>query len=103
MCSIIMSALKCIHSYYLVTTKKYQFARDCLWPIVEQNFNLTKLLNYASLLELDRRVREFDFGNYEDNDVSFGEPTVSMTMQRYALKYSKEHGQYLPLTFLCCY
>ena len=34
--------------------------RNCVWPMLEQNCNLTKPFNYSNIVTLDQRMREFD-------------------------------------------
>lgn len=63
-----------------------------MWPIIDSNFNLSKPLNYATVLALDRKVREF---HYSDVTHVLASPTVTygLQMQTHASNYVKEHGK----------
>ena len=70
---------------------KFRFTTECLCPIIESNFNLSKPVNYASILALDRKVREFT--HVDCANVMSGEgKTLGMEMQTHVSGYVKEHG-----------
>jgi hypothetical protein len=75
--------------------EKFHFARECLWPIIDSNFNLSKPVNYASLLALDRKVREFQYSDVSQLLAGPG-VTYGLQMQTHASNYVKEHGGCLP-------
>jgi len=70
--------------------EKFHFARECLWPIIDSNFNLSKPVNYASLLALDRKVREFQYSDVSQF-VASPNATYGIQMQTHASNYVKEH------------
>lgn len=96
---------------------KHHFTKDCLWPVIEQNFNLSKSFSYSQVLAVDRKIREFDFGSLERESLmprlnardqvhasnGAGEggllerwkkpnPNLGLLMQRWINKNCKDHG-----------
>lgn len=88
-----------IHVSYLtilVYNWKHIFTKECLWPVIEQNFNLSKTYTYSEILVIDRKIREFDFGNLERESLrgngKHPNPNVGLIMQRWLNKNCKDHG-----------
>ena len=72
---------------------KYQYRSQCLVPVVEEAFG-AKSPSYATILKLDRKIRDFDIPSSlqlsiplegDTSSVSF-----SLSMQRYMLFCEKE-------------
>ncbi|GJJ10068.1 hypothetical protein Clacol_004294 [Clathrus columnatus] len=75
------------------TVWKYQYRTQCLVPVVEEAFG-AKAPNYATILKLDRRIRDFEIPTSlqlgfptDGNQGSIGLP---LSMQRYMLFCERE-------------
>lgn len=96
-----------IHFFEVHTVWKYQYRTQCLIPVVEEAFG-AKAPNYATILKLDRRIRDFEIpislqlGSPADNSQrSVGLP---LSMQKYMLFCEKETSAFsyfsFPFTFI---
>lgn len=76
------------------TVWKYQYRTQCLIPVVEEAFG-AKAPNYATILKLDRRIRDFEIpsslqlGFPGDKDQGGG-TGLSLSMQKYMLFCERE-------------
>ncbi|KZT39029.1 hypothetical protein SISSUDRAFT_1046229 [Sistotremastrum suecicum HHB10207 ss-3] len=64
------------------------FVRDCIRAVIDHTYQI-KPFRYASVLELDKKVREYDFGTlFKESDNAL--PTIGIFMQKHLMSCTRE-------------